>query len=459
MIESKREIDYIGLFLILVMIFLAAIYLRSSQWTANLDLVFIALFCGFGIGLLLGKSRFDRPSILWLAIVFTLIFLFQIFSLVFDTSIPVIGRLFLIIHQAGISIQEFTSGKTISSPLIFLLTFTTVFWTLSLISAIAYIRHRRYLPMMLSVLVILMLVEFFLPERERNHWITAMVVFTGFLLYLHNVSYKISINALLGGKPISGKNKWTFTPAFLAIILVIVLVAWSVPLVVKATSPGTPEAQRFNRFSYQVRDNFFRITASLRGGTRSAAIGFGLNLPLGDSAADEETTVFTATVSRDMPSNQRTYWRAKVYESYQDGAWQMGEQKQMLLEPETEFVQPQESPRESVVTYRVKASLPLGDYFIPGELVSINNPANLIFSPQDYGGMDIIAVEPENTILPGNGYRMKTVIKNVEEPDMTKIDGDVPDWVKEPIFTGTCLHLTSCPQISFGYYEGENFKL
>ncbi len=431
MVESKREIDFTGLLLILVLLFLTANYLRSTQWTGKLDLVFIALFSGFGAGILLGRSRFDRASVFWLTITFSLIFVVLVISLIFDNSIPILNKIFLFIHQVGDSFFEYTTGKAVSSPLFILITFTMLFWLMSLLGTITYIRHRLYFPLIVLTLLFLVFIEFFLLEREKNHWITGLAVLIGFLLYLHNVSFQISLTSGKNGKPSREKFQWTFQPAFLAIIAIMVFIAWSIPLAIRAASPGTPEAQRFNRLSYQMRDNFYRITASLRGSYRSAAIGFGPNLPLGTSAADGETVVFTATASGEIPKNQRIYWRSKVYESYNNASWQEGEQKQLLLEPGTEFIQVIGRPGQIVATYRVKASLPLGDYFYPGELISINNPANFIYSLQDDGGRDIIAVEPENSILSGNSYRMQVLIKPVEEADLIGNNAEIPAWINK----------------------------
>lgn len=431
MVESKREIDFTGLFLILVLLFLAAIYLRSTQWTGKLDLVFIALFSGFSAGILLGKSSFDRASVFWLIVTFSLIFVVLVISLIFNTSIPILNKIFLFIHQVGNSFFEYSSGKAISSPLIILITFTMLFWLMSLLGTITYIRYRIYFPLIVITILSLVFIEFFFQEREKNHWVTGFAVLISFLIYLHNISYQLSLTSGKTGKPSREKFQWTFQPAFLTIIALMVAIAWSIPLAIRAASPGTPEAQRFNRFSYQMRDNFYRITASLRGSSRTAAIGFGPNLPLGTSAADGETVVFTATTSGEIPKNQRIYWRSKVYESYDDATWQEGEQKQLLLEPGTEFIQPIGIPGEIIATYRVKASLPLGDYFFPGELISINNPANFIYSLQDDGGRDIIAVEPENTILSGNSYRIQVLIKPAEEAALIGNIIEIPAWINK----------------------------
>lgn len=431
MVESKRETDFTGLFLILVLLFLAAIYLRSTQWTGKLDLVFIALFFGFGAGILLGKSKFDRTSIFWFTVTFSLIFVVLVISLIFDNSIPILNKIFLFLLQVGNSFFEYTSGKTVTSPLFILITFTMLFWFMSLLGTIAYIRHRIYFPLIVITILSLVLIEYFLQEGEKNHWITGFAVLISFLIYLHNISYQLSLTSENTEKPSREKFQWTFQPAFLIIIALIVAIAWSIPLAIRAASPGTPEAQRFNRFSYQMRDNFYRITASLRGSSRTASIGFGPNLPLGTSAADGESVVFTATTSGEIPNNQRIYWRSKVYESYDDATWQEGEQKQLLLEPGTEFIQPIGRPGEIIATYRVKASLPLGDYYFPGELISINNPANFIYSLQDDGGRDIIAVEPENTILPGNSYRMQVLIRPVDEADLIGNIIEIPAWINK----------------------------
>lgn len=428
--DSKQEFDYPGLILVFGLYLLAALYLKSTNWTTNLDLVTVGLIIGFGFGYLLGRSKFDRIAVFWLTLSFTLVILFLLLFLVTDSSLTLINHLFFIFYQVGISIQEYSSGAEISSPLIILLIFTIIFWLGGLFSAYTYTRYRNFVVSMILIVFIFILLEYFLPEKERNSWVTGIAAITGLLLVVYKTSMDQTETRKINGSTDRQKLRWTIRPGLVLASVVIVITAWSIPLAVRAASAGTPESQRFNHFSYQLQDNFARLTASLRGSARSTAISFGPSLPLGIKAASEESIVFTVTASEELPADNRIYWRSKAYEIYEDGTWQEGEQKQVQLEGGAQLLQPAEVPNETTLTYRVKANSSLGDYFYPGEFVSINNPANLIYTPRNDGEKDIIAVEPVNTVLSGFGYRVDVLFSPKSVEELADAQGEIPDWVE-----------------------------
>jgi len=430
MVESKQETDFPELFLSLALIYLAALYVYTTNWTLNLDLIFFAVFIGFSLGFGLGKCKFDSPSVFWISLTFTIIFIFLAVSMVSTASPPLPDKLLWILLGAGTSIYEFSSGHEVSSPLILLISFTSLIWVVSLFGAYASTRRKSVVPILLIVACLFILVEFFLPESERNPWITGLAALTAVLLYIYRTnqsSYKGNNNF---GRIEKRSPRFIFKPILLFSIFVLIIIAWSLPLAVRAATPGAPEAQRFNNFSYQLRDSFSRMTASLRGSSRAAAVGFGPSLSLGTKAASAETVIFTAEASQPLPVGESVYWRSKVYEVYNAGIWQEGVQKQVLLEPGEEIRQPSANPSDLAVTYRVRAESPLGDYFVPGSLTWINNPANLIFSPTEDGGRDVIAVEPENTVLSGNGYRLQVLLETAQAERISSSKSDIPQWVQ-----------------------------
>ena len=430
MAESKQETDYLELFLSLALIYLAALYLYTTNWTANLGLIFFAVFIGFSLGFGLGKSKLDSVSVIWISLSFTIIFIFLAVSMVLTGTPSLPDKLLWILLGAGTSVYEFSSGLEVSSPLILLMSFASLIWVVSLFGAYSSTRRKSVIPILLIIACLFILIEFFLPESERNTWITGLAALTAVLLYIYRTNQSAPKGKNDFGRIEKEPPRFIFKPILLFSIFVLIIIAWSLPLVVRAATPGAPEAQRFTHFSYQLRDSFSRMTASLRGSSHAAAVGFGPSLSLGTKAASAETVIFTAEASQPLPAEVRAYWRSKVYEVYNDGIWQEGVQKQVLLEPGEEIRQPSVHPSELAVTYRVRAESPLGDYFIPGSLSRINNPANLIFSPMENGGRDVIAVEPENTVLSGNGYRVQVFLESSQAEILSSSTSDFPQWVR-----------------------------
>jgi transglutaminase-like putative cysteine protease len=427
--SNRRYNDIPSLVLLGTFLGIVSIYLQTTKWSDNLELVTLLAVGGFLFGVIVGKSSFDQLSGFWLIVVYSLFIIPLAIGLTLETSIRIVDTLIYEVQQTGYSIHEFASGGEVTSPILFLSLLTIVFWIIGVFGGFNYVRKGIFIYSVLLGFILLVLIDFLLPATERNHIITGLATFIALLLIIRTNSIRIKRD-WRESKPTLGNIKdWSLSPGLLIIGLAIVIVAWSVPVAVRAASPGTPESERFSRFSYKFRDNFERFSASLRGSSHSSAIGYGPSLKLGDQISISEEVVFIAEASTVLSPSTRIYWRGSVYEKYENGTWQEGEQKQTPIYPNRRNLSPTENSDGALVTYRIKAIQPLGDYFLPGELISINNPGFLVYSPFGGGGKDIISVEPESTILPGNGYRPEIWIKNISEDQLsTKMDRE-PDWV------------------------------
>jgi hypothetical protein len=427
--SNRRDNDIPSLVLLGTFLGIISIYLQTTKWSENLELVTILAVGGFLFGVIVGKSRFDPLSGYWLIIAYSLLIIPLAIGLTQENSIRIVDTLLSEVQLTGQSIHEFASGGEVTSPVLFLTLSTIAFWVIGVYSGFIYIRKGKFIDSVFLGFILLVLIDFLLPATERNPIITGFAAFIALLFFIRTNSSRLKKDWKENRPTLDNIKDWSFSPGLLIIGLAIVIVAWSVPIAVRAASPGTPESERFSRFSYKFRDNFERLTASLRGRSHSIAIGYGPSLNLGDQISISDEVVFTAEASTALAPGQRIYWKGSVYEKYENGTWQEGEQKLTPIDPNRRNLSSTEKSDGVLITYRIKAIQPLGDYFLPGELISINNPGFLVYSPFAEEGKDIISVEPENTILTGNGYRPEVWIKSISEDQLTKYIESEPDWV------------------------------
>ena len=429
--SNHRVSDLPAMILLGAFFWVISIYLQSTNWAGNLELMPFLTIVGFLFGVILGRSKFDQLSSFWLFVAFTLVIIPLAISFTLNSTSRIADILMYVFYQLGNSVQEFSTSRDVTSVLLVIVFFSIIFWSVGVSSAFFYIRQGRFLSVLVFGFLFLILIDYFLPFSGQKPFLTGIAAFLALLFYIRAISVRMQKNWEKSRYRQDGLKDWTFHPVIVIISLALVFIAWSVPVAVRAASPGTPESVRFSRFSYQIRDKFERLTASLRGSSRSSAFGFGPGLNLGDQISSDEAVVFTAESSTILNSEMRIYWRGKVYEKYVAGNWQEGEQKQIPIKPDVKINLQDESQDGSTVTYRIKVNIPLGDYFIPGELISINNPGFLIYSPIGDEEIDIIAVEPASTILNGNGYRPKVWIKNIKEETLKASSDPIPEWVMD----------------------------
>jgi hypothetical protein len=429
--SSNRNIDLSGIILLLFFLLLVAGYLRTTKWIPNLELITFSMIIGFILGFIIAKSCFDQVSVFWLFCAYSLGIIPLAILVTSSSSGSFQDYLFNQIYLSGGAILEWSRGGAISSPFLFLVFFTMLFWTLGFYGSYFFVRKGSIFPILFIGLFILAAIEFFLPHEEQKPWMTGLAALITVLFLIRANSQQLFHSMKGMDNNTSVMSDWTFSPILLLVVIVITFSAWSIPEAVRAATPGTPESQKFARFSYEVRDGFNRLTASLRGSSYSGSLGYGPSMALGESISSAITPVFSAEVSHPLSSTDRIYWRGRVYEKYDDGIWQQGEEKQIQLQPGQSIDQNGSLLDTPQIIFRINALSNLGNYFIPGNLVSLNNPAYLIYTPFSEDGKDVISIEPERSVIPGNGYRATVTIAPPTEKILQEDTAPIPDWVKE----------------------------
>ncbi|NTU50905.1 MAG: hypothetical protein HGA94_00485, partial [Candidatus Aminicenantes bacterium] len=103
--------------------------------------------------------------------------------------------------------------------------------------------------------------------------------------------------------------------------LVLVFVAWNIPTMVQALTPGTELQKELARQWETVRDKLQNTVAGLKSPVVVVSEYFGSDLGLGTGGTLSEEIVFTVQVTEKRPEGIRYYWRARSYDTYADGQW------------------------------------------------------------------------------------------------------------------------------------------
>jgi hypothetical protein len=170
--SNRRYNDIPSLVLLGTFLGIVSIYLQTTKWSDNLELVTLLAVGGFLFGVIVGKSSFDQLSGFWLIVVYSLFIIPLAIGLTLETSIRIVDTLIYEVQQTGYSIHEFASGGEVTSPILFLSLLTIVFWIIGVFGGFNYVRKGIFIYSVLLGFILLVLIDFLLPATERNHIIT-----------------------------------------------------------------------------------------------------------------------------------------------------------------------------------------------------------------------------------------------------------------------------------------------
>lgn len=319
--KTSRWWDLLSAFLLLAALEVSAYRLRLTGWTPNLGIIAILTFLATCLGLALGYSSF-RP---WLARVFSLVYtLFfvplEIGLFVEPTGMDWWDRLNDLYARLYYSVIDFFSNKPVQDPLLFLSVMALFFWLIGLLAGYGLTRNGKpWGPLIVSGLALL-IVDFYTPYAANRDRFSGIFVFLALLL--------VARQFFLRSRKTWTENGTTYDPEIGANMgrtvlvsgLVLVFVAWNIPLLVQALTPGTDFQKELANQWQIIRDKLQNAVAGLQSPAVATSDYYGDSLSLGAGGTRDEEVVFTVKLDQPLPSGVRFYWKARGYDNF-DGTW------------------------------------------------------------------------------------------------------------------------------------------
>ena len=103
--------------------------------------------------------------------------------------------------------------------------------------------------------------------------------------------------------------------------IVLTLLAWAAPALAQNIPVAQQAWQRLKQPWHDVRNTLDNAFSSLRSSAGVPSEFFGATASLGRGTLHSDSPVFTVITPENIPEGIRFYWRARVYDEYQDGQW------------------------------------------------------------------------------------------------------------------------------------------
>ena len=404
-----------------------------TSWTSNLILVQSAAVLGSMLGLALGVSYFSKATRRIIAIGYT------------ATIIPwlllniIIGEedLFLRIASLGgrilYGLGELIRTEPVQDPIIFITAASLIFWFMGIFGGQRILENRKILAGLIPPSLPILLIQYYDGYRTERVWIVAvyfglLLLMIGRINYLENASLWREKRVFTGSEP-----EFDINNSILLATVMIVALAWMLP----TPASALPAAARWWRENSQplksTQERISNALAALTSPRPVSAERYGNVMALGNNAGEGEGTLFR--VNAPLSSLPRYYWRARVYDTYENGQWQNTETRTRTFSPELEAIDIPD-PDGQVAEFEFEWFFSSqSSLILPPQPLWASRPAELVYSPAQAEQVDIVNLRATPTLSPGERYLARAALRNPSVVEMREAGDDYPLWIRERYLT------------------------
>ena len=426
----NRWWDFIVVLMLVVIMTTAITRLIATEWTEGLNITRIIAYSGLIAGLALGYSVFSTRTVVFFAIAYGVFVILWQLGLLLGEGILWTERLLSLAGRVGVITAELLRQQAVSDNLLFLTLMAILFWGVSIFAGYTLTRHGNAWRVILPIGIILVIIHSYDALLGNRSWYLLIFLFFSFLL-VSRMAY------------LQQRDRWqesqTYIPPYIGvdfvrvtvtIITVILLFSWVAPGVAE-TVPAAQDAWQYARRPWNsVRSTFDNAFASLRSTVGIITDYYGPNLNLGRGNRMSDAHIFSVLTPSEPPDGLRFYWRARVYDKYDDG-WQSTFSDQDVIAPDQiDFVFPDiadDSTRTSSFSFTIGSSL--ATLLTTNQPIWVSRPARYEFEENSDGTVDIALIRATPPLRTGETYTVRSSLNQVTINDLREAGTDYPEWV------------------------------
>lgn len=406
--------------------------LTITDWTDNLGYVLNLAAAAAIIGLALGASRFGKRGVFWLALGYTLIFIPRQLTAFYANDIYLGERLVSVGGRLLISISEFVADKPVKDPLFFIALIGTLYWFIALISGYHLTRYNHTLAAILPSGLALLVIHQFNPGPAERLGIIAIYLFVALTLIGRGKYLRDRVEWTQRGVHIAPEIGPDLSMGMLIGAAALILLAWNLPLNLSRVPALEQKWQNFTRPWRGTRDRLGRAFDALESeGRAERSESFRSSLSLGNQAAQGSTLIFKISAPPDALELPRLYWRARVYDHYENGGWTASPSSNEEFSPTDNNISiPDLAGRrefEFAITSFTQGQAVLN---LPAQPVWVSRPADVISFPLPDGTQDVLFIQTFPFLEPGETYHVRAAMTNPSIQELRAAGQDYPDWVR-----------------------------
>ena len=405
--------------------------LVTTNWVYDLDLVQTVAFLGIFTGLALGKSVFSRGIIFLFSLAYGFFVVPWQLGLTLGIGIEWQERILIMIERLRSIFLALILREDVTDNLFFLLLMAILFWILSVYSSYQLVRNgdvwRAALPGGLAIFVI----HNYDPILVRRTWYLAFYIFLFLILLARNYYIRQerrwkSVRTYV--PPDAGFDFVRFT---LLVSIVIVLMAWNSPALADTISPISNIYHAIERPWVNAKERMGYMFASLRATVGLVTDYYAEVQPLGRGNVNSDTPVMRILAPRVDYPGLRFYWRARVYDQYNDGTWTTSVEDVLDFNPENEDLLISDGGERQTVEVEITPRSALITLYSPSQPIWFSRSASIHYFTAEDGALDFVTAKASPFVRPADVYTVRASLPTVTEAELRETGTEYPQWVAD----------------------------
>ena len=427
----QRWWDWIAVVLLISALLTATARLNATRWTEHLGIVSLLALAGVILGLALGQSSFAPRTVFFFGLMYGLFMVPWQIGITLGRGIDWPERLRSIAGRLQIIVNELINREPITDNLLFLLAMAVVFWMLSVHAGYTLTRYGNPWRMMLPAGLAIFIIHSFDPLLAQRSWYLAVYLFFA-LMVIARLVFKQNLSEWKANRVHSPPDAgFDINRVALMIVILVVLVAWNVPVLAESLKPVAELWQSANRPWASFKDRASFAFASLRASVGLIEDFYGSTLSLGRGNELSDSILMEVEAPRDPFTGARYYWRARVYDQYRNSGWfsLYTDVKEMDGNSEDLLITGREAREDVSFTFFPYTAL--STLYAAPQPVWLSRPADAYVSYSTDGTIDLGLVKANPYIKPGEQYEVRSSLTAVTVKELREAGNEYPEWIKE----------------------------
>ena len=430
-LKPNRWWDLPAAFLLLSTILIAAMRLEATKWADNLSLIPVLVIFGVIIGLAIGQSCFPKPAAAFISLGYGLFFIPWQLGLRADGVGSWRLRLTELIGRLDIVTLQLADREPVRDSILFILLMCFLFWILSTHAGYTLTRSGNAWAAVLPSGLVMFAVHSFDASITNRIWYLAFYLLLGLIL-IARIAY-VHHQKNWKQKKISLPSRLDINFIRFALILAgtFLLFSFTFPAIASSVSSITLAARPIRNTWNETKASVKNIFISLRSNVRTGVVYYGPITPLGFGNPLSDNEIFSARASYYNPQGVRYYWRARVYDTYEDGQWSNSFVSSEDYDPRDINPPYSDGRGRWISSFELHASTQLSTIFTPSQPVWVSHKADVEVFQYPDGTYDYSIFRADPDIKVGERYEVHASLSNASAEELRESGDEYPAWVSD----------------------------
>jgi len=416
----------------LVAILFSSWRLQAANWAEGLNQVHNVAVLAFGVGLALGYSRFSKRAVIWLALGYMAVLIpWRLMGAVSfgEDQLYLLDKLTVVFGRLFTGVKELLGGRAVQDQFFVVALMCLPFWFAGLFSGYQLTRHANFLKVILPNGVLMFLIHVYHFTTKDYTWMFSVYFFLALVLLSRLKFLEDRRKWVQTRVQVSSESGLDMTTTTVAVATALIVLAWATPYVI----PPSAEGMIFWRNTYGKifpSNRFENLFASVDKEKRPQPRSFQTELELGTRTSQSDQAVFKVYAPQSAGDFPRMYWRGQVYDSFEDGRWQITSENEIRrYSAEGDMDIPNSGFRRRLgFTFDI-ASDGQSVIYTAAQPIWVNHDAIMLYSEVSEGVFDVSAFRAIPPLEQGDLYRTGSLLANPTIPELRQAGQDYPDWV------------------------------